>query len=125
MGIDLKEAPMRELLTALALLASAGAAAAQPISENPPTRTIQCIDVGGQQIPPVCQVPGSRLDLREDICSCPNGGQRIDVAVCGKGQNAPPEGRALNKARAESLRTGTLIGATFRGHPICVAPRRP
>ncbi|HET6971497.1 MAG TPA: hypothetical protein VFH92_10265 [Phenylobacterium sp.] len=116
---------MRVLFLTAALLALAGAAAAQPIGENPPTRTIQCIDVGGQQIPPVCQVPGSRLDLREDICTCPNGGQRIDVAVCAKGQQPPPEGRALNRARSGALRTGTLIGATFRGQPICVAPRRP
>ncbi|MBW8815408.1 MAG: hypothetical protein JF588_18455 [Caulobacterales bacterium] len=116
---------MRELLMAAALLALAGAAAAQPIDQNPPTRTIQCIDVGGQLIPPVCQVPGSRLDLREDICTCPNGGQRLDVAVCAKGQHPPPEGRALNNARAEAMRKGTLIGATFKGQPICVAPRRP
>jgi hypothetical protein len=116
---------MRAPFLAAAVLAFAGAAAAQPINEYPPTKTIQCIDVGGQLIPSVCKVPGSRLDPREDICSCPDGGQRIDVAICGKGQHQPPEGRALNKARADALRTGTLLGATFQGQPICVAPRRP
>jgi hypothetical protein len=119
-----KEAQMR-MLFILAPLAVAGAAAAQPISENPPTRTIQCIDVGGQSIPPVCKVPGSRLDLREDICTCPNGGQRLDVAVCAKGQKPPPESKALNIARREALRDGSLLGDTLEGQPICVAPRTP
>jgi len=108
-----------------AVLALAGAAGAQPIGENPPTRTIQCIDVGGQSIPPVCRVPGSRLDPREDICTCPNGGQRIEVAVCAKGQTPPPEGKALNIARTTAARDGTLVGDTVGGQPICVAPRRP
>lgn len=116
---------MRVPFLAAMLLALAGAAAAQSLSENPPTRTSQCIDAGGQLIPAVCQVPGSRLDLREDICTCPNGGQRLEVAICAKGQHAPPEGRALNRVRAEASRKGTLLGAMYKGQPICVAPRRP
>jgi hypothetical protein len=113
------------VLFILVPLALAGAAVAQPINENPPTRTIQCIDVGGQSIPPVCKVPGSRLDPREDICTCPNGGQRVDVAVCAKGQKPPPESKVLNIARREGLRDGSLIGDTVGGRPICVAPRTP
>jgi len=113
---------MRALVFLLSLTL-AGAAHAQPINENPPTKTIQCIDVGGQSIPPVCRVPGSRLDPREDICTCPGGGQRIEVAVCAKGQNPPPEGRALNVARREAARDGTLLGDMVAGQPICVAPR--
>lgn len=116
---------MRALVFLIPLMLAAAAAAAQPISENPPTKTIQCIDVGGQSIPPVCKVPGSRLDPREDICTCPNGGQRIEVAVCAKGQKPPPEGRALNAARTAAARDGTLIGDTVAGQPICVAPRTP
>jgi hypothetical protein len=104
---------------------SAGAAMAQPISENPPTRTIQCIEVGGRSIPPVCHVPGSRLDPREDICTCPDGGQRIDVSVCPKGVKPPAESKALNIARATAVRDGTLVGDTIDGRPICVAPRKP
>jgi hypothetical protein len=106
-------------------LALAGAAVAQPIDQNPPTKTIQCIDVGGQLIPAVCKVPGSRLDLREDICSCPAGGLRVEVAVCAKGQKAPAESRVLNIARSEAVRDGSLIGDTVGGRPICAAPRRP
>lgn len=115
---------MRAILIA-ALTVVAGAANAQPINENPPTKTIQCIEVGGQSIPPTCRVPGSRLDKREDICTCPDGGQRVEVAVCGKGEKAPPEGKALNIARRTGARDGTLVGDTIDGRRICVAPRNP
>lgn len=113
---------MRALVLLVPVLLG-GSAAAQPINEVPPTRTIQCIEVSGQSIPAVCRVPGSRLDSREDICTCPNGGQRVEVAVCGDGQRQPPEGRALNRARRDALRDGSLLGDTFAGQPICVAPR--
>lgn len=116
---------MRLQILSLSLALAAGAAFAQPINENPPTTTIQCIEVGGQIIPPVCRVPGSRLDLREDICTCPAGGQRVDVAICAKGQQPPPESRKMNVARREAVRDGSLIGDTFEGQPICVEPRRP
>jgi hypothetical protein len=116
---------MRIQSLTIALALSASAAAAQPISENPPTKTIHCIEVGGQTIPPVCRVPGSRLDPREDICTCPDGGQRVEVAVCARGQAPPPEGRALNVARQAAARDGSLLGDSFRGKAICVAPRRP
>lgn len=109
------------LIAALALVASA--ASAQPINENPPTKTIQCIEVGGQDIPAVCQVPGSRLDPTEIICTCPAGGQRVEVAVCAKGERQPPEGRALNRVRREAARDGSLLGDTFEGRRICVEPR--
>lgn len=109
----------------LAALAQAGAVAAQPIDENPPTRTIQCIEVGGQSIPPVCRTPGSRLDRREDICICPTGGQPVVVSLCAKGQTPPPEGRALNVVRAAAARDGTLVGDTMDGRAICAPPRNP
>src|SRR4051812_5161149 len=102
--------PMRVVLFSLALALGAGAAIAQPIGENPPTKTIQCIEAGGQIVPPVCQVPASRLETREYICTCINGGQRVDVAICAKGQQPPPEGRALNAARSAGIRDGSLLG---------------
>ena len=107
------------LIAALA----AGAAYAQPINENPPSKTIQCIDVGGQLIPATCHVPGSRLDSREYICTCPAGGQRVEVAICAKGQTPPAEGKTLNIARRKAIRDGSLVGDTVDGRPICVAPR--
>ena len=117
---------MRVQILAACLALTAGAASAQPISENPPTRTIQCIEVGGQSIPPTCRVPGSRLDPREDICTCIEGGQRVDVAVCGKGEVPPPEGKALNIARRKGAKDGSLLGDTMEdGRKICVAPRAP
>ena len=111
-----------QTLTAVLALAASGAFA-QPINENPPTKTIQCIEVGGQEIPPVCQVPGSRIDPREIICTCPAGGQRVEVAVCAKGEREPPQSRALNRVRRDAARDGSLLGDTFDGRPICVRPR--
>lgn len=114
---------MRLQMLGLALALAAGAATAQPISENPPTRTIQCIEVGGQIIPPVCQVPASRLDPREYICTCPNGGQRVEVSICAKGQKAPPENKALDVARRLGIKDGSLVGDMVGDRAICVAPR--
>lgn len=113
---------MRAILIAGAVLA-AGAATAQPIGENPPTKTIQCIEPGGFSIPATCNVPGSRLDKREDICLCPAGGQRVEVSVCAKGEKPPPESKALNIARSAGAKDGTLVGDTVDGRRICVAPR--
>lgn len=113
---------MRALVLSASLVLG-GVAHAQPIAENPPTKTIQCLEVNGRSIPPVCRVPGSRLDPREDLCTCPDGGQRIEVAVCAKGQRQAPEGRALNLVRREAMRDGSLLGDMFAGQPICVTPR--
>lgn len=109
---------MRALVVLIPLML-AGAAVAEP------TETTQCIEVSGRQVPAVCKVAGSRLDLREDICTCPNDGQPVKVAVCAKGQTPPPEGRALNAVRRTAARDGSLIGDTIGGKPICAPPRRP
>lgn len=114
------------VLAALAALtfAAAGAAQAQDRGRNslPPDKTEICLDVSGGTLPIVCKVPASRLDKREDICSCPQG-MRTTVAVCGPGQTAPGETVALNAVRREAARDGSLIGDLFQGQPICVAPR--
>ena len=117
---------MRAVLAAIAPLFLAGAALAQPTNQNPPTKTIQCIEMGGRLIPAVCHVPASRLDVREFICTCPAGGERVEVAICGEGQTPPPEGRALVNARRQGLKDDrSLVGDTVDGRPICVAPRQP
>ncbi|MDP1872911.1 hypothetical protein [Phenylobacterium sp.] len=112
------------ILAALAALSFAGAAHAQERSRDylTPTTTEVCLDVGGATLPVVCKVPASRLDKREDICSCPQG-MRTKVAVCAPGQAAPGETVSLNAARREAARDGSLIGDLFQGKPICVAPR--
>lgn len=113
------------VLAALAALTiGAGAAQAQEPGRNAlnPTTTEVCLDVSGATLPIVCKVPASRLDKREDICSCPQG-VRTKVAVCAPGQAAPAETVSLNAARREAARDGSLIGDLFQGQPICVAPR--
>jgi hypothetical protein len=101
---------------------SAGAAQAQPISGNPPTTTIVCLDVGGHALPTVCRTPASRIDQREDICICPTG-IRTEAPVCPPGVKPPAETRAFEQARREAMRGGSLVGATWEGQPMCVAPR--
>jgi hypothetical protein len=113
------------LLTVLALMAASASAYAQPLSERPPTWTIQCIDVSGAAIPASCKVPASRVDQSEYLCTCPAGGMRTRVPICGPGESPPPENLALNRVRREAARDGTLEGDKVGDRPICVAPRQP
>jgi hypothetical protein len=116
---------MKAMLAGLALAALAAAAHAQSM-DTPPQTTILCIDVAGRSRPPVCRVPSGRLDPREDFCSCP-ATDRIVAPICPPGVRPPAENVALNHARRDALRDhpGTLVGATFEGRPMCVAPRYP
>lgn len=114
---------MRTYVLAALLALGAGAATAQPTAQ--PRTTIQCIEVSGHQIPAVCHVPASRIDKREFICTCIEGGQRTVVPICGPGEAQPPEGAALERVRRLAARDGTLLGDQFQGRQICVAPRRP
>lgn len=115
---------MRTLYLAAAALIMATPAAAQSM-DNPPTWTIQCIEVAGRSAPAVCRVPGSRVDQREDICTCPDGGQRVEVPICAKGVRPPPENLALERFRSKAARDGSLMGDMFEGRQVCVAPRGP
>ncbi|CAN7460960.1 hypothetical protein LJR164_003047 [Phenylobacterium sp. LjRoot164] len=111
------------LIAAATLVAFASAAAAQaPLSQNPPTQTVICLDVNGQTLPVSCKVPASRLDKREDICLC-HTGMQVDIAICPDGVKAPAENRAYEKARKAAVKHGSLLGATYEGQPMCVAGR--
>ncbi len=98
----------------------AGAAAAQSLDGN---TTIVCLEVGGQSIAATCQVPGSRLDKREEICTCPMGGQRVSIPVCPSGVTPPAESAAYERARYAAIRKGSVAGASYLGKPMCLAPR--
>ena len=114
---------VRSILLVAALALTGGAASAQaPMSQNPPTQTAICLDVGGQSLPIVCKAPASRLDKREDICICP-AGTRVDVPVCADGDKPPAQTRAYEKARKAAARDGSLIGDLYEGGPMCVAGR--
>ena len=108
------------LTLAAALSLCVGAAAGQSLDG---TTTIVCLEVGGQSVPPTCQVPSSRLDSREDICTCPMGGQRVSIPVCPKGVSPPPESAAYKKARHAAINKSSLAGAMYRGKPMCMAAR--
>ena len=113
------------LMSALAALSVTGAAQAQASHQGHgahPATTDICLDVNGGRLPVVCKMSGGRLDAREDICTCPQG-VRTEVSVCQTGQEAPAATVALNAIRREAARDGSLVGDTFEGKPICVAPR--
>lgn len=112
---------MKSLPLVAALALFAGAAQAQaPMSQNPPTQTTLCLEVSGSIIPPVCHRPGSRVDQREDICLCSAGGIQVDAPVCGPGEKPPAETRALEKARRDAARDGSLMGDEWQGQRMCV-----
>jgi len=115
---------MKIALLAIAAAALVGGAAAAQPGRNDPATTIICLDPGGRSRPATCRVPTSRLDRGEYICQCTSG-QPVSVAICPPRVAPPPESRALERARRESLRRGSLVGATFQGRPMCVAPRHP
>ena len=111
------------LVLAGALSLAAGVACAQSLADNPPKTTIICLDVAGKSLPDTCQAQASRLDAREDICLCPLGGDRVTISVCPAGIHAPAESAALMQARRKAVRHGSLVGASYKGQPICRAPR--
>lgn len=111
------------ILAATALALSAGAASGQaPLSQNPPTQTVICLDVNGQTLPVSCRVPASRLDKREDICLC-HQGMKVDVPICPPGVRPPAENLAYEKARKAAAKDMSLIGDMYEGRPMCVAAR--
>lgn len=113
------------LVAVVMLVGSTGMASAQaPLSQNPPTQTVICLDVSGATLPVACKVPASRLDKREDICLCAEG-QRVDVSICPPGVRPPPENVELMKARRQAVKDGSLIGDLFKGQPMCVEARNP
>jgi hypothetical protein len=111
------------LIAATALAASSGLAMAQsPLGQNPPTQRVICIDVGGQNLPAVCKAPASRVDQREDICSC-HRGTMVDAPVCPDGVKPPAETVAFDRARKLAAKDGSLIGDLYQGEPMCVRQR--
>jgi hypothetical protein len=108
----------------LAVLAlGAGAASADSLSDNPPKSTTICLDAGGRALPVGCRAQASRLDAREDICICPAATLQVKVSVCGPGVHPPTESAAYEKDRLKAVSHGSLVGQTWQGQLMCVAPR--
>ncbi|MGH6962925.1 MAG: hypothetical protein ACREE0_00430 [Phenylobacterium sp.] len=109
------------ILTAVAALAlCAGAAGAQNFEG---TTSILCLDVSGKSLPATCQSQASRLEKREDICTCPMGGDRVITPICPEGVKPPAESAAYEKARHAAVTKGSLVGQTYEGKPMCIIGR--
>jgi hypothetical protein len=99
-----------------------GSALAQSLTD--PSVTTICLDPAGRTIPVTCRSQNaSRINQREDICQCLRGGDQVTVSICPSGVTPPAESAALEKARRQAVVKGSLVGASWRGRPICVAPR--
>jgi hypothetical protein len=112
------------LLAAGALALSAGAASAASLSDNPPKTMTICLDAGGHKAAVKCHTQNaSRIDAREDVCSCPGATRQVTAPVCAPGVKPPAESAAYERARLEAASRGGLADATWQGQPMCVAPR--
>ena len=110
------------LLSAGGLAISAGAASADVIDK---TTTTICLDSGGRQLAPHCKSQdASRLSQQEDICICPAATQQVKASLCASGVNPPGESAAYEKARLAAVSHGSLVSASWKGQPMCVAPHR-
>jgi hypothetical protein len=107
-----------------ALSLAAGLASAQPITAGPPKTTIVCLDVAGRSLPVTCRAPASRIDPHEDICQCNNLGVKTVISICPAGVSPPPDSADYENARRLAAKNGSLVGATYKGRPMCVLPRQ-
>jgi len=103
---------------------AAAAALAGAVRAQPEATTTICLNPGGQARPVTCRShDASRINQQDDICQCLHGGQEVTVAICPAGVKAPPESAAFERARYAAVSKGSLVGASWQGRPICVAPR--
>ncbi len=105
---------------ALVLVANSAGAAA---GVTPKSMTI-CLDSGGRKLAAHCHIGdgGSRLDAREDVCTCPAASQIVKAPVCAEGMAAPAESAAYEQARLKAVSHGSVMDASWQGKPMCVAP---
>jgi hypothetical protein len=109
---------------AAALSLTAGWACADAMSSRSPKTVTICLDPGGRTAPVTCPIhDASRLNSREDICSCPGATQQVSAPVCAPGMHPPEQSAAYEEARSKAVSHGSLVGAMWRGQPMCEAPR--
>jgi hypothetical protein len=84
---------------------------------------MMCLASNGSRGVAVCRRGNAWGD--SDICTCRGSSLRIDAPICRPGEKPPAETVALDRARAEAMKRGTLYGATFEGRRMCVELKRP
>jgi len=105
---------------AAAAILSAGLAHADALDR---TSTTICLDSGGRQAAVHChQQQASRLNHEADICICPAATMQVKAPLCAAGVKPPAESAAYEQARLKAVSNGSLAGAQWQGHPMCVAP---
>jgi hypothetical protein len=113
------------LLASGALVLSTGAVSAGLASADTLDRTSTsiCLDGSGHQKSVQCRgQDASRLNQQQDICICPGATRQVTAPLCPPGVKAPPESMDYVQARLKAINNGSVVGATWRGQPMCVSP---
>jgi hypothetical protein len=115
---------MRGLIAgAAAAVVMAAGANAQPVHKSEHREEgMVCLYTNGAMAPSTCRVGDSWGDA--DLCTCREG-TRFAAPVCGPNEKPPAESVALNRARRDAMRAGSLYGASFEGRPMCVVVHHP
>jgi hypothetical protein len=113
------------LFASAAVSLSAGAFGAGLASADTldPSSTSICLDGSGHQKPVRCRgQDATRINQQTDICSCPSATRQVTAPLCPPGVKPPPESMDYVQARLRAISKGSVVGATWRGQPMCVAP---
>jgi hypothetical protein len=114
---------MRALLLGTMIAAASGLAYAQPQPAPHSEEGMMCLETNGSETPAVCRVGDAWHDA--DLCSCGDGGMRFSVPVCAPGEKPPPDNVALDRARKDAMKAGTLDNLTVNGRHVCVVRHHP
>ena len=116
---------MRGLLAGVLIAASAfglGGAGAYAAGQPQPEEGMICLETNGAEAPSTCQRGDVWHDA--DLCTCQSG-MRFKIPVCAPGEKPPPDSVAVDRARRDAMKSGTLYGASYNGHPMCVDVHHP
>ena len=110
----------------IAYFALLAAACADKAAAPHQTLATACIDVSGSQEVVKCVRHGwSHFSTDEGFCSCPVPSREVKATPCARGESPPPEDAEYRAALRAASQDGSLVGDTYHGKPICVAPATP
>jgi hypothetical protein len=117
---------MRKLLITAAFIVLAGCTSqAGTTLADSETVGDACVDVSGQFEPAACDLKGPTVNGSSlGFCTCPATSRRIEASFCAKGSHPPVDNTEYNAAVREAIaKDSSLVGDTFQGKPMCIAPR--
>jgi hypothetical protein len=111
------------IIASIALLAAACADKTATPTANVVTA---CIDPSGSQDVVNCVKHGwSLFSKDEGFCTCPTAAREVKATPCAPGERPPAEDAEYRETLKSASADGSLVGDTFHGKAICVAPATP